>query len=175
MTEPDPKTQEQEPKAPEQEPKALTDEEIQKIKDSSFDKARNQLQEQHQKELEDAIKQAKADAIKEVGMTAEEKAQKEYEDRIKKLDEREAEIAKNELSSNVSRALSDAGLPAELSEELVALGDFDAAKGVITKMSEVISSQVNEQVTEKLNTGKPNPNKSNLDVKDEMSEALGLK
>lgn len=154
-------------------PETFTAKELQSAKDSAYDKARADIAKDYEAKLAQAIEDAKQKAIEESKMTAEQKAQAELDDKIKKLEEREAGIKQRELTADVTTQLSSAGLPVDLAESLTILGDKTATEKFIESVSRVIQEQTNAEITKRANAGKPSGTPSALDNADDpIKQAL---
>lgn len=145
-------------------PATFTEKDLQSAKDSAYDKARNDLLKTFEDEKAKAIAQAKADALAESKMTAEQKAQKELNDKLKALEQREAGIKQRELTADVTTQLSTAGLPVDLAEKLVSLGDKEASQAFIDSITSAIQEQTNAEIKKRANAGKPNGTASTIDT-----------
>ena len=145
-------------------PETFTAKELQSAKDSAYDKARSDIAKDYEAKLAQAVEDAKQKAIEESKMTAEQKAQAELDDKIKKLEEREAGIKQRELTADVTTQLSSAGLPVDLAESLTILGDKEATEKFIESVSKVIQEQTNAEITKRANAGKPNGTASTIDT-----------
>lgn len=154
-------------------PVTFTEKDLQSAKDSAYDKARNDLLAKFEEDKEKAIEQAKADALEESKMTAEQKAQKELNDKLKTLEEREAGIKQRELTADITGQLSAVGLPVDLAESLATLGDAEKSQDFISSIQDVIQNQVNEEINKRANAGKPTGASSALtNDNDVISQAL---
>ena len=154
-------------------PVTFTEKDLQSAKDSAYDKARNDLLAKFEEDKEKAIEQAKADALEESKMTAEQKAQKELNDKLKTLEAREAGIKQRELTADITGQLSAVGLPVDLAESLATLGDAEKSQDFISSIQDVIQKQVNEEINKRANAGKPTGASSALtNDNDVISQAL---
>lgn len=154
-------------------PETFTAKELQSAKDSAYDKARSDIAKEYEAKTAKAVEDAKQKAIEESKMTAEQKAQAELDDKIKKLEEREAGIKQRELTAEVTTQLSSAGLPVDLAESLTILGDKETTSQFIETISKVIQEQTNSEITKRANAGKPSGTPSALDNADDpIKQAL---
>lgn len=154
-------------------PVTFTEKDLQSAKDSAYDKARNDLLAKFEEDKAKSIEQAKADALEESKMTAEQKAQKELNDKLKTLEEREAGIKQRELTADITGQLSTVGLPVDLAQSLATLGDAEKSQDFISSIQDVIQKQVNEEINKRANTGKPTGTQSALtNENDVISQAL---
>lgn len=154
-------------------PATFTEKDLQSAKDSAYDKARNDLLAKFEEDKAKAIEKAKAEALEESKMTAEQKAQKELNDKLKTLEAREAGIKQRELTADITGQLSVAGLPVDLAESLATLGDAEKSKDFISSLQDVIQKQVNEEINKRANAGKPTGSPSALNNdNDVISQAL---
>lgn len=146
----------------EQQEQTFTAKDLQAEKDRAYDKARNDIQKDYEDKMAQAVAEAKEQALKESKMTAEQKAQAEYDAKVKALTEREAGIAQRELTADVTGQLSTAGLPVELAESFAVLGDSEKTSALIDSIKDLIDKQANEQIKQRANAGKPSGASSNL-------------
>lgn len=154
-------------------PVTFTEKDLQSAKDSAYDKARNDLLAKFEEDKAKSIEQAKADALEESKMTAEQKAQKELNDKLKTLEEREAGIKQRELTADITGQLSTVGLPVDLAQSLATLGDAEKSQDFISSIQDVIQNQVNEEINKRANAGKPTGTQSALtNENDVISQAL---
>lgn len=153
----------------------LTAKELQALKDSTYDKARNDLMEKFKQDQTKIVEEAKKQALAESKMTADEKAQAEWEAKNKELAERAEAIKQRELSADITKQLATAGLPVELSDKLLSLGDAKATDEFISTIKEVIQKQANEEITKRTNGGKPKSSASNLGDTDDPFAAAAKK
>ena len=151
----------------------FTEKDLQSAKDRAYDKARNDLQATFDEKIAQAVAEAKAQAIEESKMTAEQKAQKDLDDKIKTLEAREAGIKQRELTADITGQLSVAGLPVDLAESLATLGDAEKSQDFISSIQDVIQKQVNEEINKRANAGKPTGTPSALtNENDVINQAL---
>lgn len=154
---------ENEVKTPEPEVKTFTEEEVQKLLQSETDKRVSQALEKERAKTQEAITQAVTEAKKMEQLSAEEKAKVEFEKRLADLEERESKLQKSELLAQTKSTLAEKGLPTDLAENLVALGDGESILKSIDVLANTISEQVSEQVKNSLKT--PTPKESNTTPK----------
>lgn len=147
-------------------PITLTQKELQSKLDSEADKrvqkALDKAKADFEQKLQEQVEAAKSEGEKLAKMTAAEKAeaaQKAKEDALKK---READLNRRELAANVKDVLADKGLPADLAESLVELGDADRINETIGVLSKSIEDEVNKRVKESLRTNPPKTGSSVL-------------
>lgn len=142
----------------------FTEKDLQSAKDRAYDKARNDLQATFDEKIAQAVADAKAQALEESKMTAEQKAQKELDDKIKTLEAREAGIKQRELTADITGQLSVAGLPVDLAESLATLGNKEASQAFIDSITSAIKEQTNAEIKKLANAGKPNGTASTIDT-----------
>ena len=114
-----------------------------------------------------ALEEAKSEGARLAKMSADEKAQELEKQRQAALDKREAELDQRELSASTKSLLVDKGLPSELADSLVALGDADKIKATVETLGKSIQETVNKQVESKLQTDPPKNGASALDGPDD--------
>lgn len=130
----------------EQETKSYTQEELDKIIKSNVDRAVAKATKEAEQKQEEAKKLAK--------MNAEQKANYEIEKTKKELDEREAKIAKRELSAEAKSMLSDRGLSTEL-HSLLNYESAETVKNGIDALEKAIQTSVQKAVEERLKGNSP--------------------
>lgn len=120
-----------------------------------------------QEEQAKALEEAKSEGARLAKMTEDEKAKEIEKQRQAELDKREAELNQRELSASTKSLLVDKGLPGELADSLVALGDADKIKTAVETLGKTIQETVNKQVEAKLQTDPPKNGSSALDGADD--------
>lgn len=143
--------------------------------DRRLDKVMTKKQAEWDKQLQDRLEEAENKGAEYAKMTAEEKAQAEMQQRMEELEQREQAIKQRELSASVASDLAEQGLPVELADNLTAIGDPAAIKEWVSTIKDTISTAVNEQVKERLNTGKPTSTATNLNTSDDPFAAIAAK
>lgn len=143
--------------------------------DRRLDKVMTKKQAEWDKQLQDRLAEAENKGAEYAKMTAEEKAQAEMQQRMEELEQREQAIKQRELSASVASDLAEQGLPVELADNLTAIGDPAAIKEWVSTIKDTISTAVNEQVKERLNTGKPATTATNLNASDDPFDAIAAK
>ena len=169
---------EPEPADPQQEPEKLelTQEELDAKINSEYDRrlAKQQAKwdEQLKRATEDAKNNGLAEGQKRAKMSAKEKADEEQKQREEALSKRESELNKRELTANVTDMLNEKGLPKDLAESLVSLGDADKIGEVVETLQKSTEKQVNEQVKERMRQDAPVNGESNLSGTDDPFQKI---
>ena len=157
----------------------LTQQEFQSRLDAEADrrveKVLSKKQAEWDKQLQERLAEAENKGAEYAKMTAAEKAQAEMQERLEQLEKREHAIKQRELSASVASDLAEQGLPVELADSLTAIGDPAAIKNWVSTIKDTISEAVNEQVKERLNTGKPTSTATNLNASDDPFAAIAAK
>lgn len=143
--------------------------------DRRLDKVMSKKQAEWDKELQERLAEAENKGAEYAKMTATEKAEAEMQQRLEELEQREQAIKQRELSASVASDLAEQGLPVELADNLTAIGDPAAIKEWVSTIKDTISTAVNEQVKERLNTGKPTSTATNLNASDDPFAAIAAK
>lgn len=109
--------------------------------------------------VETAVNDAVANAISEGQRLASMSAEEKKQDELSKLEEQVAELTaqrtKLELESAVKGMLNDNGLPVDLTDSLVGIGNADSIKNVIGVLDSVIKGRVEEGVKEAIKQPTP--------------------
>lgn len=159
----------------EKQPVTYTEEEMSKRIEQEAERRVQKAHDKWEKAQAAKLEEAKSEGAKLAKMTAQEKAEAEQEKRMKELEAREQEINKRELTANVRDVLTDKGLPVEMAESLVTLGDADVINQTTDTLAKLIDKRVNEQVDSKLSgAGKPTGSSDKLNPKGDLTKALGL-
>lgn len=157
----------------------LTPQELQAKLDAEADrrveKVLSKKQAEWDKQLQERLAEAENKGAEYAKMTAAEKAQAEMQERLEELEQREHAIKQRELSASVASDLAEQGLPVELADSLAAIGDPAAIKNWVSTIKETISTAVNDQVKERLNTGKPTSTATNLNASEDPFAAIAAK
>lgn len=157
----------------------LTPQELQAKLDAEADKRVEKVlskkQAEWEKQLQDRLAEAENKGAEYAKMTAAEKAEADLQQRMEALEQREQAIKQRELSASVASDLAEQGLPVELADNLTAIGDPAAIKEWVSTIKDTISTAVNEQVKERLNTGKPTSTATNLNASDDPFAAIAAK
>ncbi|MCS8622418.1 DUF4355 domain-containing protein [Lactiplantibacillus plantarum] len=173
----DPNPDPEDPK--EDEPVTLTQKELQSKLDSEADKRAAKAVETAKAKWEadkkQALEDAKNEGAKLAKMSAAEKADAEMQARVEEIEKREAALKQSELKAATKSLLQDNGLPADMSDTLIGLGDAEAIKNAVRALKGSLDTQVNEKV-EKLATGtKPSNSSSNLSSSNDAFDAVMAK
>lgn len=177
FADPNPDPDPEDPK--EDEPVTLTQKELQSKLDSEADKRAAKAVETAKAKWEadkkQALEDAKNEGAKLAKMSAAEKADAEMQARVEEIEKREAALKQSELKAATKALLQDNGLPADMSDTLIGLGDAEAIKNAVTALKGSLNTQVNEKV-EKLATGtKPSNSSSNLSSSNDAFDAVMAK
>lgn len=120
----------------------LTEKELQ----SMIDKRVSQALATQKKKLDEAYRLA--------NMTAEEKREHEYNERLKALEAREAELAKRELMAELTKQLSEKNLPIESAEFLLGV-DADTTNQNLKAFEKMFNKAVSARVAQCLGGNVP--------------------
>lgn len=135
--------QEQETETTTQENKIeLTEKELQ----SMIDKRVSQALATQKQKLDEANRLA--------NMTADEKREHEYNERLKALETREAELSKKELMAELTKQLSEKNLPIESADFLIGK-DADATSQNLKAFEKMFNKAVSAQVAQQLGGNAP--------------------
>lgn len=135
--------QEQETETTTQENKIeLTEKELQ----SMIDKRVSQALATQKQKLEEANKLA--------NMSAEERREAEYQEKIKALEEREAKLARAEMLTELTKQLSEKNLPVESADFLIGK-DADATSANLKAFEKMFNKAVSAQVAQQLGGNAP--------------------
>jgi hypothetical protein len=135
--------QEQETETTTQENKIeLTEKELQ----SMIDKRVSQALATQKQKLEEANKLA--------NMSAEERREAEYQEKIKALEEREAKLARAEMLTELTKQLSEKNLPVESADFLLGK-DADATSANLKAFEKMFNKAVSAQVAQQLGGNAP--------------------
>lgn len=128
----------------------LTQKELQAKLDSEADKrsaaAIEKAKSKWEADQKQAIEDAKNEGAKLAKMSESDKLAEEQKKREEAFKQRESELNKRELSYSTKDLLSEQGLPTDMADSLVALGDADAIKSVVETLKASVDSAVKEQV-----------------------------
>ena len=147
--------------------KSFTQSELDSYTDSKISKALEKQKAKFDEQLAKAVEDGKSEGQKLAKMSAQEKADAEEQERLAKLDEREQELNKRELTANVGDILTEKGLPKELANSLVGLGDADKISAVVDVVQKSIEQGVNNGVKERMRQDPPTNGGSNLNETDD--------
>lgn len=149
----------------------LTPKELQAKLDSEADKrtaaALETAKAKWEAEQKQALEDAKNEGAKLAKMTATEKAEEEQKQREEAFKQREAELNKRELSYSTKDLLAEQGLPTDLADSLINLGDADAIKNAVETLKVSVDSAVKEQVEKAAQSTPPATGSSVLDNPDD--------
>lgn len=120
----------------------LTEKELQ----SMIDKRVSQALATQKQKLEEANKLA--------NMSAEERREAEYQEKIKALEEREAKLARAELMTELTKQLSEKNLPVESANFLIGK-DADATSANLKAFEKMFNKAVSAQVAQQLGGNAP--------------------
>lgn len=120
----------------------MTEKELQ----SAIDKRVSQALATQKQKLEEANKLA--------NMSAEERREAEYQEKIKALEEREAKLARAELMTELTKQLSEKNLPVESADFLLGK-DADATNQSLKSFEKMFNKAVSAQVAQQLGGNAP--------------------
>ena len=120
-----------------------------------------------QKQLDKAKADAKSEGEKYAKMTAEQKAKAQFEAEQKDLEKRKAELDRRELAAGIKDTLNEKGLPVDLADDLVVLGDAEKIHAVLDTISTTIEKKVADGVKERLRQDPPSNGASPLSGSDD--------
>lgn len=126
----------------------MTEKELQ----SAIDKRVSQALATQKKNLDEANRLA--------NMTAEEKREHEYQEKMKALEEREAKLARAELMAETTKQLSQMNLPVESAEFLIGQ-DAETTSANIKAFEKMFNKAVSAQVASKLGGSAPQAETAN--------------
>lgn len=139
-----------------QETETTTQEKVLQISEkelqSMMDKRVSQALETQKKKLDEANKLA--------NMTADEKREHEYNERLKVLEEREAKLARAELMTELTKQLSEKNLPLESAEFLIG-ADAETTSENLKSFEKMFNKAVSAQVASKLGGSAPQAETAN--------------
>lgn len=121
-----------------------TEEELQTIINASVEARLARENKKHKAELEAERKKIKADAERYAQMSDKEKKQAEIDDRIKKLEEKEAELNNRELLSEIKSDLTEKELPLAFAEPLLTIQDNEKIKEAIIEIKTTWDDEITE-------------------------------
>lgn len=135
-------TQQQETETTQEKKVELTEKELQ----SMIDKRVSQALATQKQKLDEANKLA--------NMTADEKREHEYNEKMKALEEREAKLARAELMNELTKQLTTKGLPLESAEFIIG-ADAEKTNENLKSFEKMFNKAVSAQVTSKLGGSAP--------------------
>lgn len=155
----------------------LTPKELQAKLDSEADKrsaaAIEKAKAKWEAEQKQAIEDAKNEGAKLAKMSEADKLAEEQKQREEAFKQREAELNKRELSYSTKDLLSEQGLPVDMADSLIALGDADAIKSAVETLKASVDSAVKEQVEKAVQSTPPATGSSVLgDSEDPFSKII---
>jgi len=155
----------------------LTPKELQAKLDSEADKrsaaAIEKAKAKWEADQKQAIEDAKNEGAKLAKMSAADKLAEEQKQREEAFKQREAELNKRELSYSTKDLLAAQGLPTEMADSLIALGDADAIKSAVETLKASVDSAVKEQVEKAAQSTPPATGSSVLgDPEDPFSKIM---
>jgi len=155
----------------------LTAKELQAKLDSEADKrsaaAIEKAKSKWEADQKQAIEDAKNEGAKLAKMSAADKLAEEQKQREPAVKQREAELNKRELSYSTKDLLVEQGLPVDMADSLIALGDADAIKSAVGTLKTSVDSAVKEQVEKAVQSSKPATGASVLgDPEDPFSKIM---
>jgi hypothetical protein len=118
-------------------------------------------------------KKQQEEAEKLAAMTAEEKVDYEYKQKLSELEERESNLAKRELLAETEKQLAQKGLPSEAAAFIVAV-DAETTKSNIDAFAEMFNKAVESAVTGKIGTGAPKAKTGSTGITKEEFKKMSL-
>jgi len=128
------------------EPKTYTQEEVNKMLQEEGDRRVTAALKKQQKKFDEAQKLA--------SMSAEEKSEYEYNQKVAELEEREKKIAQKELAQETAKQLSDKGLPTTAASFLVGVS-AESTKENIDAFEKMWTSAIEDEIKKRIATGTP--------------------
>ncbi|KRM27268.1 phage scaffold protein [Schleiferilactobacillus harbinensis DSM 16991] len=163
----DPATPDQQNTETEQQEQSFTQSQLDSEADKRVAKALAKAKADYQSQLDKVRESAKSEGEKYAKMTAQQKADAEFQAKQDALDKRQADLDRRELKANIGDSLHEKGLPAELADTLVVIGDAEKIHAVLDTVSDTIQKQVAEGIREKLQQNPPKAGASNLSGADD--------
>lgn len=139
----------------------MTEKELQ----SAIDKRVSQALATQKQKLEEANKLA--------NMSAEERREAEYQEKIKALEEREAKLARAEMLTELTKQLSEKNLPVESADFLIGK-DADATSANLKAFEKMFNKAVSAQVASKLGSTAPQAGESANGITREQFKKMTL-
>lgn len=121
----------------------------------AVEKALQRKQTDFEKQLEEKLAAERKSAEEYAKMTAKEKEDAEYKERLEKLDAREKEINSRELLTQIESDLKASSLPLSFAASLLNVGDNEKIKESIASIKKDFDGAVNEKVKEALRQDTP--------------------
>lgn len=125
--------------------------------DNKVELTEKELQSMIDKRVSQALatqKQKLDEANRLANMTAEERREAEYQEKIKALEAREAELSKKELMAELTKQLSEKNLPIESADFLLGK-DADATNQNLKSFEKMFNKAVSAQVAQQLGGNAP--------------------
>lgn len=118
-------------------------------------------------------KQKLDEANKLANMTADEKREHEYQEKMKALEEREAKLARAEMLTELTKQLSEKNLPVESADFLIGK-DADATSANLKAFEKMFNKAVSAQVAAKLGGSAPQAGESANGITKEQFKKMTL-
>lgn len=157
----------------------LTPKELQAKLDSEADKrsvaAIEKAKAKWEADQKQAIEDAKNEGAKLAKMSEADRLAEEQNQREEAFKQREAELNKRELSSSTKDLLAAQGMPADMADSLIALGDADAIRIVVETLKASVDAAFKERAEKAAQSSKPNTGASVLgDPEDPFNKIMKL-
>lgn len=146
--------EEENPEVEEQESKTYTQEEFEKELQSSVDKRVSQALKTQEDKLAEKFKVQLEEERELSALTAEERAQEEFDREKAKFEEEKLAFQKAQLQVKAQESLAEKNMPIQFSE-LVLGEDEESTEEQITSLQEVWTEALNKAVNERLEGHKP--------------------
>lgn len=144
-------------------------------RDSYFDKrtakALETARAKWEADTQNKIEAAKTEAEKMAQMTADQKAEHEEQERLKKINEREADITRRELRAQSLEKLAEKELPKELID-VVVFTDADSCNASIDAIEKAFRKSVEDGVNKRLAQSADVPGSGNTSTTISQGEAM---
>lgn len=144
------------PETPPEEKETFTQSEVDSQISKAVEKALQRKQADFEKQLEEKLAAERKSAEEYAKMTAKEKEEAKYQERLKELEAREKEINSRELLTQIESDLKENELPLSFAKSLLSVGDNEKIKESIAGIKKDFDTAVNEKVKEALRQDVPN-------------------
>lgn len=144
--------------------------------DNKIELTEKELQSMIDKRVSQALatqKQKLEEANKLANMSAEERREAEYQEKIKALEEREAKLARAEMLTELTKQLSEKNLPVKSADFLIGK-DADATSANLKAFEKMFNEAVSAQVASKLGSTAPQAGESANGITREQFKKMTL-
>lgn len=138
-----------------EQPETFTKSEVDSQISKSVAKALERKQAEFEAQLEEKLAAERKSAEEYAKMTAKEKEDAAYKQRLSELEKREQELNQRQLLTQVEADLKESGLPVSFASSLVAVGDNEAIKEALNAIKKDFDDAVNNAVKDKLRQDTP--------------------